>query len=64
MIVLFFFRPTGIKNCPQIEKKLTNYYNKVLLVDKRNSRLVSCGTLFQVSCSFLIIIFYNICNKM
>ena len=39
----------GIKNCPQIEKKLTNYYNKVLLVDKRNHRLISCGTLFQVS---------------
>lgn len=37
---------TGI--CPSVQKKLTNYYNKALLVDSFNDRLISCGSLFQV----------------
>jgi hypothetical protein len=40
-------------NCPSVQKKLTNYYNKVLLVDAFNHRLISCGSLFQVRLSRL-----------
>ena len=40
------------RNCPNIQtKKLTDYYNKVLVIDYAQSRLITCGSLFQGICS-------------
>ena len=36
---------------PSTEKKLTNNVNKALLIDYTESRLISCGSLFQGICS-------------
>lgn len=41
----------GTRNCPNVVKKSTDYYNKVLVVDYAQSRLISCGSLFQGVCS-------------
>ncbi|XP_076304731.1 plexin-A2-like isoform X2 [Tachypleus tridentatus] len=37
--------------CPQVPKKLMNYYNKALLIDYAQSRLIACGSLFQGVCT-------------
>lgn len=34
------------RNCPNVSKKPTNYFNKVLLIDYAQSRLISCGEYF------------------
>ncbi|OQR72888.1 plexin-A4-like [Tropilaelaps mercedesae] len=39
------------RQCPTIQKKPLDYYNKVLVIDYVNSRLISCGSLFQGVCS-------------
>jgi plexin A len=39
------------KNCPSVVKKPTIYYNKVLVIDYAQSRLITCGSLFQGVCS-------------
>jgi len=39
------------KNCPNVVKKPTIYYNKVLVIDYAQSRLLTCGSLFQGVCS-------------
>lgn len=35
--------------CPNEPKVPTNYYNKALVVDYSQSKLIACGSLFQVS---------------
>ena len=35
-------------DCPEADKKLSNNINKALLIDYFESRLISCGSLFQV----------------
>ncbi|RWS21949.1 Plexin-A4-like protein, partial [Leptotrombidium deliense] len=37
--------------CSQAMKRKTDYWNKVLLIDYPQSRLISCGSLFQGICS-------------
>jgi plexin A len=37
--------------CDTITKRPTDYYNKVLVIDYPQSRLISCGSLFQGICS-------------
>lgn len=37
--------------CPKIEKKETDYWNKVLVIDYPKSQLITCGSLFQGVCS-------------
>jgi hypothetical protein len=39
------------RNCPKTVKKPTIYYNKVLAIDYAQSRLLTCGSLFQGVCS-------------
>lgn len=39
------------RNCPSVSKRPTDYYNKALLIDYAQSRLISCGSLFQGVCS-------------
>ena len=36
---------------PSVEKKLTNNVNKALVIDYSDSRLISCGSLFQGVCT-------------
>ncbi|XP_076331027.1 plexin-A2-like isoform X2 [Tachypleus tridentatus] len=37
--------------CPQVDKKATDYYNKALVIDYEQSRLIACGSLFQGVCT-------------
>lgn len=37
--------------CPASQKQPTNYYNKALVIDYPQSKLISCGSLFQGICS-------------
>ena len=39
----------GVKTCfsLQVEKKMSNNVNKALVIDYSDSRLISCGSLFQ-----------------
>ncbi|XP_003737136.3 plexin-A4 [Galendromus occidentalis] len=39
------------RQCPTIHRKPLDYYNKVLVIDYVNSRLISCGSLFQGVCA-------------
>lgn len=39
------------KNCPNVVTKPTTYYNKVLVIDYAQSRLITCGSLFQGVCT-------------
>lgn len=40
------------KNCPpNVTKKLSNYYNKALVIDMQHSWLISCGSLYQGACA-------------
>ena len=39
------------RNCPNVVKKPTTYYNKVLVIDYVQSRLLTCGSLFQGVCA-------------
>ncbi|XP_065576884.1 plexin-A4-like isoform X2 [Artemia franciscana] len=40
------------RECPQnVEKRLTDNYNKVLVIDENENRLITCGSLFQGICS-------------
>lgn len=39
------------RNCPSVVRKSTDYYNKALVIDYVQSRLISCGSLFQGICS-------------
>ena len=34
-------------SCLQVEKKMSNNVNKALVIDYSDSRLISCGSLFQ-----------------
>jgi len=36
---------------PSVEKKMTNNVNKALVIDYSDSRLISCGSLFQGVCN-------------
>lgn len=37
--------------CPTVPKRPTDYWNKALVIDYPQSRLISCGSLFQGVCS-------------
>ncbi len=40
------------KNCPpHVTKRLSNYYNKALIIDMAHSWLISCGSLYQGACA-------------
>lgn len=40
------------KSCPpNVTKKLSNYYNKALVIDPMHQWLISCGSLYQGTCS-------------
>lgn len=40
------------KGCmPDIQKRLSNYYNKALVFDNQHQWLISCGSLFQGTCT-------------
>ncbi|XP_067128995.1 plexin-A2 isoform X2 [Centruroides vittatus] len=39
------------RNCPDEIKQPTDYYNKVLVIDYPQSRLIACGSLFQGICT-------------
>lgn len=38
-------------SCPSVSKRPTDYWNKALVIDYAQSRLISCGSLFQGVCS-------------
>ena len=43
-----------LPDCPaNVEKKLTNNVNKVLVIDYAESRIIECGSLFQVHAQLL-----------
>ncbi|KAH7645133.1 plexin-a-like protein [Dermatophagoides farinae] len=40
------------KGCaPEVQKRLSNYYNKALVLDQMHQWLISCGSLFQGACT-------------
>ncbi|OTF82185.1 plexin A-like protein [Euroglyphus maynei] len=40
------------KGCaPDVQKRLSNYYNKALVIDPMHQWLISCGSLFQGTCT-------------
>ena len=46
-----------LPDCPaNVEKKLTNNVNKVLVIDYAESRIIECGSLFQVHVQQLFLI--------
>ena len=51
-----------LPDCPSnVEKKLTNNVNKALVIDYAESRIIECGSLFQVI--FLNFpVFFHCCN--
>ena len=51
-----------LPDCPaNVEKKLTNNVNKALVIDYAESRIIECGSLFQVHTDNLPIYLFLLC---